>query len=93
MDFEEDPNIKHWGNQQQQNQMVTVEKFSIEVLPEKTVSDVVDKYGVSYASLLPKEQELLRNCQHLKLWTELAEAGGVVERFSSRARQIGRAHV
>jgi len=74
MDFNDDPKIKHWKQELANNDAVSIEGFTVGALPEEDVATLVGNYGMIYASLLPKEKEILRNCQNLWLWTELVHS-------------------
>jgi hypothetical protein len=87
MDFNDDPKIKHWKSELAKNDAVSIEHFKIELLPETDVADLVGRYGLIYSSLPAKEKEILRNCQNLRLWTELAQNGTVLA-YSSRAQLL-----
>lgn len=87
MDFNDDPKIKHWKQELANNDAVSIEGFTVGALPEEDVATLVGNYGMIYASLLPKEKEILRNCQNLWLWTELAQHG-TVQAFSNRAQLL-----
>jgi hypothetical protein len=87
MDFEDDPKIKHWKQELANSEAVSIEGFMVGALPEEDVATFVGNNGMIYASLLPKEKEILRNCQNLRLWTELARHG-TVQAFSNRAKLL-----
>lgn len=87
MDFEDDPKIKHWKQEVATSDAVSIEGFTVGALPEEDVAALVENHGMIYTSLLPKEKEILRNCQNLRLWTELAQHG-TVESFSNRAKLL-----
>ena len=87
MDFNDDPKIKHWKQELANNDAVLIEGFTVGALPEEDVAALVVSYGMNYASLLPKEKEILRNCQNLRLWIELAK-DGTVQGFSNRAQLL-----
>jgi hypothetical protein len=89
MDFEDDPKIKHWKQEIANSDAVSIEGFTVGALAEEDVAGLVGNYGMIYASLLPKEKEILRNCQNLRLWTELAQHG-TVQAFSNRAKLLQR---
>jgi hypothetical protein len=87
MDFEDDPEIKHWKQELVSSEAVSVAEFTVGALPEEDVAALVGNYGMIYASLLQKEKEIIRNCQNLRLWTELAQHG-TVQAFSNRAKLL-----
>jgi hypothetical protein len=87
MDFEDDPKIKHWKQEIANSDAVSIEGFTVGALAEEDVAALVGNYDMIYASLLPKEKEILRNCQNLRLWTELAQHG-TVQAFSNRAKLL-----
>ena len=87
MDFDDDPKIKHWKQELANSDAVSIEGFTVGALPEEDVAALVGNYGMIYASLLPKEKEILRNCQNLRLWIELAQHG-TVQGFSNRAQLL-----
>ena len=89
MDFNDDPKIKHWKQELANNDAVSIEGFTVGALPEEDVAALVENYGLNYASLLPREKDILRNCQNLRLWTELAQHG-TVQAFSNRAQLLQR---
>lgn len=87
MDFEDDLKIKHWKQELYSSDAVSIEEFTVGALAEEDVAALVGNYDMVYASLLPKEKEILRNCQNLRLWTELAQHG-TVQAFSNRAKLL-----
>jgi hypothetical protein len=89
MDFEDDPKIKYWKEELVKTDAVSIDSFTVGVLPEEDVATLVGNYGMNYSLLLPKEKEILRNCQNLRLWTELAQHG-TAQAFSSRAKLLQR---
>ena len=89
IDFEDDPKIKHWKNELANRDAVSVEHIQVGLLTEADVAGLVGNYGLAYGSLLAKEKQILRNCQNLRLWTELARHG-TVQAYSTRARLLQR---
>jgi hypothetical protein len=87
MDFDDDPKIKHWKQELANSDAVSIEGFTVGALPEEDVAALAGNYGMIYASLLPKEKEILRNCQNLRLWIELAQHG-TVQGFTNRAQLL-----
>jgi len=88
VDLEDDQRIKHWKKGKEVGQPIEVEPFQVGRMPEDVVASVLGQYGVAYASLLPREKDLLSNAQSLQLWWRLAE-DNKVGTFSSRAALLG----
>lgn len=84
VDFNDDVRIRHWKSEHEKEQKFDVAQLVVGSLPEEAIVEVVNKYSINYALLLPKEKELLTNAQSLQLWWRLAE-DGKVGTFSSRA--------
>jgi hypothetical protein len=87
MDFEDDPKIKYWKEELVKTDAVSIDSLTVGVLPEEDVAILVGNFGMNYSLLLPKEKEILRNCQNLRLWSELAQHG-TAQAFSSRAKLL-----
>ena len=83
VDLDDDPRIKRWKKDKKNGREIEVVGFQVGSMPEEVVGSVVERYA-KFASLPPREKDLLSNAQNLQLWWRLAEDGSV-EQFSSRA--------
>jgi hypothetical protein len=59
VDLDEDPRIQHWKKAKQAGETIEVQPFKVGPIPEDAVASAVGSYGVEYASLPPREKELL----------------------------------
>jgi DNA-binding CsgD family transcriptional regulator len=80
MDFNDDPKIKHWKQELANNDAVSIEGFTVGALPEEEVAALVGNYGMNYASLLPREKEILYHVSQGFSNREIASALDISEK-------------
>ncbi len=79
-DLEHDPQIKTWLRA---SKAFDLKKVAVNELPEKSVQEFVDSFGVNFGRMTPRRQGLLRSVQNLAIWAEVVQSEDRSPEFDS----------